>query len=512
MSLVSVLRRMWSTSASSSSPPRRRRRRPARVNGSEADARWQERTVVAAYRAHVSRSADALAARWKHFDKEPGDHSLYLQIRKERLTLIQAIDAFYAALGRRDTTQVAREVNILETGDARLIAVEQQILAEVQRFVSSAGSINARFSAAASPTERLDVCADANDVLVELELYRNGWVLLMDEGTSQRLTIASHMLRNIVDAAIVSSTSQRNQSPRAGRTEPSRRASKSDPIFVVNRPGHLPTTPARHLTSLTSDSPSIPMLLYPGPDPPPAPTQSESSSKRVFSDVQQTTQIAKGSTNTVPLHMMVSRSRTLRDMAENAMHTNRPDSADIEDATSQSAKEEQPSLAATKSISFASALYKTYNRRVDSISDAGLKLRRSEVRGDGRCLFRSLVRCRCHAKGLPIPSERLEREEADMLRMRTVSELKKHRQLLAQYFVIEEEFSQYTRRMSTPTTYGGEPELLMLAKLLHIPIAVYIRRNRKYRQIQVYGKQYQGEPLRILYSDGIHYDALLTTR
>jgi hypothetical protein len=51
----------------------------------------------------------------------------------------------------------------------------------------------------------------------------------------------------------------------------------------------------------------------------------------------------------------------------------------------------------------------------------------------------------------------------------------------------------------------------MMAKLLHTPIAIYIKVQGRFRNIQVYGRQYRGEQLRILYSDGIHYDCLLET-
>ncbi|KAI0559228.1 OTU-like cysteine protease [Gracilaria domingensis] len=507
---------MWSTSSSPSpSPPRRRRTGSAGARGAVADARLQERTVIAAYRAHVSRSADALASRWTRFEAEPGDHALLIEIRKARAALLQAIEVYYGALGRRDAGDIERELSVMENSDRRLVNIEQEVLAEVQRFSSAAAAVNARFSAAANPAERLDVCADANDVLVELELYRDGWLGLMDEATNQRLIMASARLRNITNALPSSRAVSQpdtmptppNRSPRTRNSAPPpiSRRSRNDPTFVVSRPGHVSVTPTQHLAVTSPDSTSSPKLLYPGPNPPPPPIANSRQSQRVEGD-------------TAPLGMMISRSRTLRDMAENAMNTSRPDAADIEDATNQpsstqqSAAMEQPSLNVSKNVSFASALYKTYNRRVDSISDAGLRLRRSEVRGDGRCLFRSLVRCRCHAKGLSLPSERDEKNEADMLRIRTVAELKKHRELLAKFFVIEGNFGRYTRRMSDPTAYGGEPELLMLAKLLHVPIAVYILRSGKYRQIQVYGKQYRGDPLRILYSDGIHYDALLTTR
>lgn len=219
--------------------------------------------------------------------------------------------------------------------------------------------------------------------------------------------------------------------------------------------------------------------------------------------------------------MVISRARTLRDVVADVMTTTEQDTHQLTMQPRTSASNmlpspgvsiDQPNLSIAKNMSFASTLYQTRHARADAISDAGVQLRRSNVRGDGRCMFRAIARGRIVANGSPIPTERNEREAADELRARAVVELKKHRRLLAKFFVIEGDFDQYTRKMSYPKTYGGEPELLMLAKVLHVPTAVYIQKDGVYRQIQVYGKQYRGDPLRILYSDGVHYDALLPIR
>ena len=168
-----------------------------------------------------------------------------------------------------------------------------------------------------------------------------------------------------------------------------------------------------------------------------------------------------------------------------------------------------PRFLARPNISLSSALRKINKERVEAVSDGELVLRRSKVRGDGRCLFRSVVRARAAQRGGPLPLEQTEREEADKLRARTVKELRGHKKLLQRLHVIEGKFGRYLKRMSQPRAHGGEPELLMLAKILHTPIAVYIMAGRLLRRIQLYGKQYTGVPIRVLYSDCIHYDALL---
>ncbi|PXF40154.1 OTU domain-containing protein [Gracilariopsis chorda] len=511
MGLSAVLRWLRSSASPSSSPQSSRSRR-AQQRPPPRDPREQERTVVAAYRARLLRLSAALSSDWVRFDAEPDNHALLLHIRTARPKLDDALDAYYAALGRRDPSAVAHQIGVMERTDVRLAAIDHNVLAEVHRFRHAANTVASRLTATSTPAERFDVAADANDVLVELELYRDGWLQLMDASTRSQLLIAATTLRNIVD-----STPTRPPLP-TSHPPPRRPRSRTnvDPSYVVNRPGHPPVTRPHDLSPASSTSSPHLNLNKPMSHPPtPPPSSPPPTRAPVFSHDRREDDVQG---DPAPMRMIISRSRTLRDMAQVAMTTNKSGTRDIEDATARSSQPanppetDQPSLSTTKNISFASALYRTHNRRIGSISDAGLRLRRSEVRGDGRCLFRSLVRCRFDASGLAIPSERVEKYEADQLRIRAVAELRQHRQLLARFFVIEGNFALYTRRMSNPRTYGGEPELLMLAKLLHVPIAVYILRNGKYRQIQVYGKQYRGEPYRILYSDGIHYDALLAIR
>mmetsp|Transcript_4127 Transcript_4127/g.7522 ORF Transcript_4127/g.7522 Transcript_4127/m.7522 type:complete len:547 (-) Transcript_4127:70-1710(-) len=161
-------------------------------------------------------------------------------------------------------------------------------------------------------------------------------------------------------------------------------------------------------------------------------------------------------------------------------------------------------------FSFSSTLYQTMNLRQASIVDIGYLLTVSKVRGDGRCLFRSVAKSRAFANGMmSVWNEDMERTEADRLRNTVIRELHAHRELLLTYCVVEGDFDKYCRKMANPRTFGGEPELLMLALTVHHPIAVYLRQGMHFKQIQVYGRQYSGEPCYILYSDGIHYDCLV---
>lgn len=195
-----------------------------------------------------------------------------------------------------------------------------------------------------------------------------------------------------------------------------------------------------------------------------------------------------------------------------------------------------------KERSFSSLLYYTRNPRIGDISDSGIVMKRSNVTGDGRCLFRALVRCQNYAAVRAKASssvstwfytshapqmlklkqqqkvqhivakmeEKDERRSADELRLRTVEQLHANRELLAEFYVIEGNFLEHATSMACPRSYGGEPELLVLAKHFHQPIAVYIiGDDNKFRRIQLYGKYYHGEPMRLLYTHNIHYDALL---
>jgi len=152
----------------------------------------------------------------------------------------------------------------------------------------------------------------------------------------------------------------------------------------------------------------------------------------------------------------------------------------------QGRKSSQPGL--VPAASFSAQLYQTVNRRDGEVQDVGKELVVSRVRGDGRCLFRSVARGQhylVNAAGLRDWNENKERSEADRLRGKVVAELRKHRELLISFCVVDGEFNRYCQIMSDPKTFGGEPELLMLALIVHTPISVYLSSRSGYSQIQV---------------------------
>jgi hypothetical protein len=154
-----------------------------------------------------------------------------------------------------------------------------------------------------------------------------------------------------------------------------------------------------------------------------------------------------------------------------------------------------------------------------------------KVRGDGRCMFRSLVKGMATNKGLSL-SPREEEEDADELRI-AVSEAvcgsEKERRTYEEALIaitVEESLKQYCQKIQHPNFWGGESELLVLSKMLSQPIIVYIPESEAkqggkwgtgFIPIAEYGeefmkpsKQRKGrKPVRLLYSGSNHYDLLI---
>ncbi|GAV68540.1 OTU domain-containing protein [Cephalotus follicularis] len=152
-----------------------------------------------------------------------------------------------------------------------------------------------------------------------------------------------------------------------------------------------------------------------------------------------------------------------------------------------------------------------------------------KVTGDGRCLFRALVKGMAINKGIGLkPWE--ERDEADGLRMavkEVICDNGKERQHYEEALVaitVEESLKRYCQRIERPDFWGGESELLVLSKLCSQPIIVYIPENEQkggwgsgFIPISEYGAEFNkgsknGKPrkaVRLLYRGRNHYDLLV---
>ncbi|XAR68859.1 hypothetical protein NMG60_11000259 [Bertholletia excelsa] len=166
-------------------------------------------------------------------------------------------------------------------------------------------------------------------------------------------------------------------------------------------------------------------------------------------------------------------------------------------------------------------------------SPAMKKVERYSVRkvtGDGRCLFRALVKGMAFNKGITL-NPRQEREDADELRMAVKEVICDNDKERLQYeealvaITVEESLKRYCQRIGRPDFWGGESELLVLSKLCHQPIIVYIPEHEHtnggwgtaFIPIAEYGTEFskssrKGSPkkvVRLLYSGRNHYDLLV---
>ncbi|XP_059647142.1 OVARIAN TUMOR DOMAIN-containing deubiquitinating enzyme 3 [Cornus florida] len=154
-----------------------------------------------------------------------------------------------------------------------------------------------------------------------------------------------------------------------------------------------------------------------------------------------------------------------------------------------------------------------------------------KVTGDGRCLFRALVKGMAFNKGIAL-GPREERDDADELRMavkEVICDSNKERQQYEEALVaitVEESLKRYCQRIGRPDFWGGESELLVLSKLCCQPITVYIPESEHTRggwssgfiPIAEYGAGFgkgsrKGKQprkvVKLLYSGKNHYDLLV---
>lgn len=151
-----------------------------------------------------------------------------------------------------------------------------------------------------------------------------------------------------------------------------------------------------------------------------------------------------------------------------------------------------------------------------------------KITGDGRCMFRALVRGMAFNKGVKL-HPRDERDDADELRMaikEAICDDEKERLKYEEALVaitVEESLRRYCQRIGRSDFWGGESELLVLSKLCCQPIMVYIPeqehggRGSGFIPIAEYGAEFRKgsknrkarKVVRLLYSGGNHYDLLV---
>ena len=118
-----------------------------------------------------------------------------------------------------------------------------------------------------------------------------------------------------------------------------------------------------------------------------------------------------------------------------------------------------------------------------------------------------------------------EEQEADQLRLAVAEALCRTPARRSQFgdavlsLQAEDSIANYCKRIVAPTFWGGEPELLVLSKMLKVPIYVYLPKDSGdgFIPIQKYGEKYskagkdwkKRRPVRLLYSNGNHYELLV---
>lgn len=135
------------------------------------------------------------------------------------------------------------------------------------------------------------------------------------------------------------------------------------------------------------------------------------------------------------------------------------------------------------------------------------------VKGDGRCLYRSIARSLADEESRQLPAH-LETKDADALRHLAWRTMCVER---AQEFVrkniVEGSLRAYCAQMRSPSFFAGEAEILALSDALKIPISVFLDNGRgALRSIATYGEKYKksGKNIRVLYNGTNHYNAVLS--
>jgi hypothetical protein len=162
-----------------------------------------------------------------------------------------------------------------------------------------------------------------------------------------------------------------------------------------------------------------------------------------------------------------------------------------------------------------------YRASSGAMTERGLRVIR--IKADGRCMFRSIAVSMARNQGR-ILGPAAEEQEADQLRLAVAEALcrtHKRRNDFGDAVIAleaEDNLQNYCKRIMAPTFWGGEPELIVLSKMLKIPIFIYLTQDgSSFIPIQKYGEKFtkagkdwvKRRPVRLLYVNGNHYEALV---
>lgn len=137
----------------------------------------------------------------RYFHAEPDHACLTVKIRQHRMEAQHALESDLAALGSCSTHDLPGVTPILQTTNDRLEQLDRQMVSEVDRLETTAEDIARKFASAFAPDLRAHISADADDALIELELYGHGWGAIMDPETRDRLQGASYVLSDVLQNA-----------------------------------------------------------------------------------------------------------------------------------------------------------------------------------------------------------------------------------------------------------------------------------------------------------------------
>ncbi|KAA8499816.1 OTU domain-containing protein [Porphyridium purpureum] len=178
--------------------------------------------------------------------------------------------------------------------------------------------------------------------------------------------------------------------------------------------------------------------------------------------------------------------------------------------------DEMPRAHDSRVVAAAVSLRRLVAKAADALLDER-QVRVVRIKGDGRCMFRAIARNLAAFDGRNL-SEGAERQDADFLRNAAykVVCVEKKKEFQASY-LIEGNIDHYCAQMRSPSFYGGETEMFILADLLQKPIAVYLPAGRsQFQKIICYGEKYlkkmpngRSETIKLLYNGTNHYEALI---